>query len=86
MSLSKAQSEPLEGLELRKFTYRDLLEMERVGLFEDERIELLDGSLVAMSLTNPPHVLVVQALMRGFFQQLGLRKSGRKIPCAYLKP
>jgi hypothetical protein len=40
-------------LEVRKFTYRELLEMERVGIIqEDQHVELLGGQLVVMTV-NP---------------------------------
>lgn len=40
---------------LRKFTYRDLLEMEKRGVIgEDERIELLGGLIYKMTI-HPPH-------------------------------
>jgi hypothetical protein len=53
-------------LEVRKFTYRELLDMERAGLIgEDQHVELLGGQLVVMTV-NPPHVAVVSQLNRRF--------------------
>jgi hypothetical protein len=43
--------------ELRKFTYRDLLDMERAGILgEDEHIELLGGQIYKTTINkNPAH-------------------------------
>ena len=63
MALPKPQLEPLP-YEPREFTYRELLAMEQAGILgEDERVELLNGSIVSMTV-NPPHALVVRELNR----------------------
>lgn len=52
--------------ELRKFTYRDLLDMERAGIIgEDEHIELLGGQIYKMTI-KPPHAMAVSALVQRF--------------------
>jgi len=57
----KPSAEP-EGL--RRFTYRDLLAMERAGILgEDEHLELLGGQLVTVTV-NPPHAAAVTHLNR----------------------
>lgn len=62
MALPKPLSEPL--YEPRTFTYRELLAMERAGILgKDERIELLHGSLIPMTV-NPPHAQVVRELTK----------------------
>lgn len=54
---------PVDG-QLRVFTYRDLLEMERIGVIgEDECIELLGGRIYRMTI-HPPHAWAVSALTR----------------------
>jgi len=54
---------PVDG-ELRVFTYRELLEMEQIGIIgEDERIELLGGRIYRMTI-HPPHAWAVSALTR----------------------
>ena len=54
---------PVDG-QLRVFTYRDLLEMERTGIIgEDEHIELLGGRIYRMTI-HPPHAWAVSALTR----------------------
>ena len=59
--------------ELRVFTYRDLLEMERTGIIgEDERIELLGGRIYRMTI-KPPHAWAVAALT----QRLSVAFNGR---------
>lgn len=63
---------------LRKFTYRDLLELERAGILgEDERVELLHGNIIAMTPANPPHALVVDELHERFVEVLGKRARVR---------
>lgn len=66
MALTESQrhlSPPLVG---RKFTYRELLDMERVGIIqEDQHVELLGGQLVVMTI-NPPHAAAVSHLSRRF--------------------
>lgn len=52
--------------ELRAFTCRELLAMERAGAIgEDERIELLGGRIYRMTI-NPPQAWAVSALTRNF--------------------
>ena len=47
---------------LRKFTYRDLLAMEKRGIIgEDERIELLGGLIYKMTI-KPPHAFCTSTL------------------------
>jgi len=59
--------------ELRVFTCRDLLEMERTGIIgEDERIELLGGRIFRMTI-RPPHAWAVSALT----QKLSVAFDGR---------
>ena len=52
--------------ELRKFTYGELLEMERAGIIgEDEHIELLGGQIYKMTI-KPPHAMTVSLLVQRF--------------------
>ncbi|HEX2670480.1 MAG TPA: Uma2 family endonuclease, partial [Polyangiaceae bacterium] len=46
---------------LRRVEYDQLV---KLGAFEDERIELLEGALVAMSPIGPPHDSTAQRLTR----------------------
>jgi hypothetical protein len=49
-------------LEVRKFTYRELLEMERIGIIQkDQHVELLGGQIVVMTIP-PPHAATVSHL------------------------
>ena len=66
MALPKPLTKPLPRTlyEPRTFTYRDLLAMERAGILgENERVELLHGSIVPMTV-NPPHAQVVRELTK----------------------
>lgn len=52
--------------QLRKFTYHDLLEMERAGIIgEDEHVELLGGQLYQRTI-KPAHAMTVSILVRRF--------------------
>jgi Uma2 family endonuclease len=64
MALIASQPQPSPPLEVRKFTYRELLAMERAGILqEDQHVELLGGQLVIMTI-NPPHAATVSHLNR----------------------
>jgi Uma2 family endonuclease len=53
------------GREIRPLTADDAMQMVRAGILgEEERVELLDGVLTAMSPQDPPHAVVVQRLTR----------------------
>ena len=59
------------SLGLRRFTYREVLEMERAGIIDgDQHVELLDGQLVVMTI-HPPHAAAVTHLARRFQRALG---------------
>ena len=59
------------SLGLRRFTYREVLEMERAGIIDgDQHVELLDGQLVVMTI-NPPHSMAVSHLDRRFQRAFG---------------
>ena len=51
--------------------------MHDAGLFRDERVELLDGEIIAMSPQNPPHVSSVGRLNRVLMRLLGDRYTLR---------
>jgi len=55
---------------LRRVEYDKLVEL---GVFEGERIELLDGQLVPMTPPGPPHASTVDKLMLLFVRGLGDR-------------
>jgi Uma2 family endonuclease len=59
---------------LRRIEFDELV---KAGLFEDERVELLYGSLVRMSPTKPPHDGVIQRLTELFVLALYRRAAIR---------
>jgi hypothetical protein len=66
MTRTISQPYPATLLEVRKFTYRELLEMERIGILqEDQHVELLGGQIVVMTI-HPPHAATVSHLNRRF--------------------
>lgn len=57
--------------DLRRLTVDEYLWMARTGILaEDDRVELLDGVIVNMSPTNPPHSFAVDELTRRFAREL----------------
>lgn len=66
MTRTRSQPDLSPLLDVRKFTYRELLEMERAGiLHEDQHVELLGGQLIVMTI-HPPHAAAVSHLNRRF--------------------
>jgi Uma2 family endonuclease len=41
----------------RLFTYKELLELDRAGFFNNQRVELLEGEIIVMPPPNPPHAI-----------------------------
>ena len=73
MTRTVSQPYPATPLEVRKFTYRELLEMERIGIIqEDQHVELLGGQIVVMTI-HPPHAATVSYLNRCFQGVFGER-------------
>jgi Uma2 family endonuclease len=57
---------------IRPISVAEMYRMEEAGIFADgERVELLEGELVAVPRLNPPHAYVVQKLAPLFFARLG---------------
>src|SRR5437763_8702540 len=50
---------PCRAPEPRRFTREEYYRMFDAGLFRDERVELLDGEIIAMGTNNPPHASTV---------------------------
>ncbi len=64
-------AEPLVDQRWR-FTVEEYEQMGRVGIFaEDDRVELLDGEIVAMSPIGPKHASIVNRLTRLLVQGVG---------------
>ena len=45
--------------------------MAKAGLFQDERVELLDGEIITMSAQLSPHAFAVSQLMYELIAKLG---------------
>jgi Uma2 family endonuclease len=55
----------VEGKETKetfKFSYQHLLELDQLGIFGDQRVELIDGEIIPMPPPNPPHAIFVMEL------------------------
>jgi Uma2 family endonuclease len=39
------------------FSYRELLELDHIGFFNNQRVELLEGEIIVMPPPNPPHAI-----------------------------
>ena len=65
------QDEPAAMPGLRRFTYREVRDMERAGILdEDQHVELLGGQLFVMTI-HPPHAVAVSQLDRRFQRAFG---------------
>jgi Uma2 family endonuclease len=56
---------------VHRFTRDEYYRMAEVGLFRDERVELLDGAIITMSPQNTPHASTVYCLTHRLEQQIG---------------
>jgi Uma2 family endonuclease len=45
-----------------KFNYQQLLELDQLGIFGEQRVELLEGEIIPMPPPNPPHAIFVMEL------------------------
>jgi len=50
------------------FTVDDFMVMVQAGLFQDQRVELLDGVIVDMSPADPPHEFAVDQLIERLYE------------------
>jgi Uma2 family endonuclease len=55
----------------RLFTYRELLELDRLGMFNNQRVELLEGELIVMPPPNPPHAITITQANKSFTRAFG---------------
>lgn len=59
------------GPKPRRFTRDEYYRMGEAGLFREERVELLEGEVIAMSPQNTPHASTVARFNRLLFEGLG---------------
>lgn len=59
-------------LKRHRFTTEEFKQLSSVGLFEDRRVELLDGDLIDVTI-NPPHAQAVTQLQKRFERAYGDR-------------
>jgi Uma2 family endonuclease len=55
----------------RLFTYKELLELDRAGLFNNQRVELLGGEIIVMPPPNPPHAITITQANKSFTRAFG---------------
>jgi Uma2 family endonuclease len=55
------------------FSYRELLELDRAGIFENQRVELLEGEIIVMPPPNPPHAITTTQASKSFTVTFGER-------------
>jgi Uma2 family endonuclease len=65
------------GAEPRYTVERYLALFDEGVLDRDDRVELLEGVVVAMPPSNPPHAAVVSMVMRALFEAIGRRAAIR---------
>ncbi|MEW6271020.1 MAG: Uma2 family endonuclease [Thermodesulfobacteriota bacterium] len=68
---------PSRAPEPRRFTREEYYRMYDAGLFRDERVELLDGEIIAMGPKNPPHASSVARISMVLTPRLAERYSVR---------
>lgn len=71
----RTRDDELVALPRRLLRLRDYETLVASGAFDDERVELLFGEIVAMSPQNPPHRIVVQRLGKQLTVALGARAN-----------
>src|SRR5262249_19378932 len=59
---ARRMATPSRAPEPRRFTREEYYRMYDAGLFRDERVELLDGEIIAMSPQNSPHASSVNRI------------------------
>lgn len=55
MDMSSSDIDGIEPAQIRGLERRELEQLGRLGAFDDERVELLFGTVVTMSPTDPTH-------------------------------
>lgn len=60
--MTLVKEKPAATRQTLRFTYRQLLEMDRAGILGDKRVELIEGELIEMSPPNPPHAIATTEL------------------------
>jgi Uma2 family endonuclease len=58
--------QPVTERQRRLFTYGELLELDRAGMFNNQRIELLEGEVIVMPPPNPPHAITTTQTSKSF--------------------
>ena len=74
IELDPEQIAPARPRRLRRVEYDQMVEL---GIFEEERVELLRGVVVEMTPTSPPHDATIQRLTRLFVLAVGDRAGVR---------
>jgi Uma2 family endonuclease len=70
--------------ELRPLSRVEYMDLAGLGRFDDERVELLYGSIVRMSPPNPPHDGLIQRLTRLFIERLSQAQAAVRIQSAFV--
>jgi len=76
--LHVARPAPSESGPDPRYTVERYLALFDEGVLDrDDRVELLEGVVVAMPPSNPPHAAVVSQVMRALFEEIGRRAALR---------
>jgi Uma2 family endonuclease len=68
---------PWQAPELRRFTRDEFYRMHDAGLFRDERVELLDGEIIATGSQNSPHASTIARITNLLIPLIGRKLSVR---------
>lgn len=77
MNMSASEAGAIEPQDIRRLRRGEYHQLAETGIFDDERVELLHGQIVAMSPVDPAHDASASALTERLIRQLGERATVR---------
>jgi len=77
MDMSASEPVAIEPQDIRRLSRSEYRQLAATGIFDDERVELLYGQIVAMSPADPSHDTSVSRLVRLLILALGERAEVR---------
>jgi Uma2 family endonuclease len=78
--MSAAPLLPAEALRRKRFTRSEVDRLEKSGVFEGQRYELIDGDLMDKMGQNPPHAFLVQNIADCMFALFGRGRVRVQLP------
>src|SRR5260221_10936038 len=75
-----------DSLRRKTFTRNEVERMENIGIFDEQRVELIDGELIDKMGQNPPHARGIQNLLACLVQWFGVRHVRVQAPLEVALP